>query len=75
MVNVSTDAGQQELRAAQLTINWGSCAARLTGAIHFRPKPAFGRDAAQVGMRIGRFRNSWSRKLETPGFLLGFSDV
>ena len=28
MVNVSRGAGQQEMQAAQFTINWGSCVAR-----------------------------------------------
>lgn len=75
MVNVAMGAGPQEMRAAQFTINWGPCAARLDGEIHFYPDPASARDAAEAGMRAGRCRNSWGRKLETPKFLFGFSVV
>jgi hypothetical protein len=75
MINVGLGAGPQEMRAAQFKINWGPCIARLDGEIHFYPDPASARDAAEAGMKAGRCRNSWGRKLETPGFFFGFSCV
>jgi hypothetical protein len=75
MVNIARCAGQQEVRAAQFTIHRGSRAARSSGGIHFYREHAIGRDAAEAVMRVGRCRNSWSRELENPGFLFGFSIV
>jgi hypothetical protein len=61
--------------ATQFAIHWGSRGAPSIGAIHFNPEHAFGEGAAAAGIAIGRRRNSWSRKPETPKFLFGSSVV